>query len=200
MLREIPNPEGVGAAPAHEGGWLSKAAAPAIRPTRRGGLVPGGVGRQPLADGIAAARDAGEHVVVPLDVKRYAARYRRCDDRAAPVPELDAPTREIGKILTRIIDEHLAQDRPGPCTHGVHAAGRGPDRAAGGVHGGAERRVGALVEVVRDAIMIGVEEWRREGAETLLGMHPPPVRARLVTPTRVGKGGVRALGPAPPGR
>src|SRR5438132_12974970 len=102
MLREIPKPDEVGAAPVHEGGCRSKDAAPAIRPTRRGGLVPGGVRRQHLADGIAAARDAGEHVVVPLDVKRYAARYRRGDDRAAPVPELD---------------EHLAQDRPGPCTH-----------------------------------------------------------------------------------
>src|SRR5438309_11301453 len=112
MLREIPKPDEVGAAPVHEGGWLSKDAAPAIRPTRRGGLVPGGVGRQHLADGIAAARDAGEPVVVPLAGKRYAARYRRADDRAAPAPELDPPTRDTGNSLTTHIDAHLPQHRP----------------------------------------------------------------------------------------
>src|SRR5438132_11416377 len=107
MLREIPKPDEVGAAPVHEGGWLSKDAAPASRPTGRGGLVPGGVGRQHLADGIAAARDAGEHVAVPLDVKRYAAPYRRGDDRATPVPDLDAPTSETGKNLDPHHDAHL---------------------------------------------------------------------------------------------
>src|SRR5438128_5987801 len=158
-LREIPEPDEVGAAPVHEGDCHTKDAASAVRPTRRGSLMPGGVGRQHLADGIGAARDTGENVVVPLYVKGYPAGYRGCDDRVVPVPELDAPTREIGKTLGRVIYEHLAQDRPGPCAHGVHAPGRWRDRAARGVHSSAKRRIGALVEIVRHPVPIGVEDW-----------------------------------------
>src|SRR5881396_948728 len=145
-LREIPEPDEVGAASA-------------VRPTRRGSLMPGGAGRQHLADGIGAARDTGHHVVVALNVKGYATRYCRRDHRAAPVPQLYAPAREIGEILGRVIYEHLAQDRPSPCAHGIHAPGRWRDRAARGVHSSAKRRVGALVEIVRHPILIGVEEW-----------------------------------------
>src|SRR5437773_9920022 len=99
--------------------------------------------RSHLADSIRTGRDAGDDVVVPLYVEGYATGYRRRDHRAARVPDLDAPACELGKILGRIIYEHLAQDHPGPRARRVHAAGRWLDRAARGVHGGAGRRVGA---------------------------------------------------------
>src|SRR5436309_2274730 len=131
-LREIAEPDEVGGAPIREGDCHSKDAAPAIRPARRLGLMPGAIGRQHLADGIGAARDTGDDVVVPFQVQVYAAGDRRGNDGAAPVPELDAPACEIWKMLRRIIYEHLAQDLPGPGAHGVHTAGGLRDRAAGG--------------------------------------------------------------------
>src|SRR6266516_1190747 len=155
----MPEPNQIGDAPVHQGDRLSEDAAPAIRPAGRVGLVPGRVGRQYLADGIRTGRDTGESVVVPLYIKGYTAGYRRGDDRAASVPELDAPAREIGEILGRIIHENLAQDPRGPCGPGVDATRRRRDRTARRVHGCAEWSVGTLVEIVRDAIVISVRGW-----------------------------------------
>jgi len=98
-------------------------------------------------------RHTSEDVVAPIyGVKRDAAGYRRGDDRAVPVPELDAPAREIGKGQP-IIHEHLALDRPGPCATEFTQPGggsTGQPEASTVVPG----RVLGIVEIVGHPILI----------------------------------------------
>src|SRR5213080_1130891 len=192
-LRKVPEPKQVRGAPNHHDCDQAEQATPAGRPARRLGLMPGGIGRQHLADGIRTRRDAGDDVIVPLDVEGRAVGYAPRDHRAARVPDLDAPAGEIGKTLGRIILEHLPQDGPAPRAHGVHTAGGWRDRAARGVNAGGGRRVGALVEAVRDPIAIGVGGWGLRSAEPLVSMQLSHVRAMLVTQTVVAIGALQTL-------
>src|ERR1051325_1847602 len=124
-LLEIREGEEVGHAPIRDGEAESEDAAAAIGPARRGGLVKCRIRRQLLAHGIGAGWDAGEDVVVPLRVEGRAAGNGGGDDRAAHVPKLHAPAREIREILRRIIPAHLHLDTPGSgARSGVHAPGR----------------------------------------------------------------------------
>src|SRR2546422_2890221 len=106
-LRKVPEPQEVRGAPLHDGCDQAEGATPAIRAARRGRLVPGAIRRQHLADSIRTSRDARDDVVVPLYVEGYAAGYRRRDHRAARVPDLDAPAREIrDRKSTRLNSSH----------------------------------------------------------------------------------------------
>src|SRR5690349_12114297 len=102
-LQQIPERNEVGAAPIADGEAESEHAGAAIRPARRGGLVPRGIRRQLLAHGICAGGDAGEDVVVPLRVDGYVAADGGGDHRAARVPKLHAKAAEQWRILSRII-------------------------------------------------------------------------------------------------
>src|SRR5712691_297102 len=117
----------------------------AVRPARREGLVPARL--HCLADRVRSRRQTREQVVARGVGHR--GRIDRTADRYAPA--LEAGPR-------RCINEHLAIDRRGPTGRAgayATAAGRrgrrqrrGRQRAAGGVHSGAERSVGARVEAV----------------------------------------------------